>query len=294
MQLSIGQNLHSNADAGSTSRILSAAYGIGLRKPLPYYQGFCPPGVCSSRFQVFDMDDDVLSDVSTLTLDIVGGTFVVIPAYNEERSIEAVVREVAASFPNVVVVDDGSSDNTLQAARRAGAVALRHMINRGQGAALQTGMEYALLRGARFVVTFDADGQHRAEDIRRLLEPVHQGECHIALGSRFTGEAVDITAGRRALLRLAVLFTRIVSRVKLTDVHNGLRAFSREAAEKINLTQDRMAHASEMIDLIRQSGLPFCEVPVQIRYTEYSRAKGQSARGALKILIHYLSGRMMR
>lgn len=229
-----------------------------------------------------------------LPADVRDKIFVIIPAYNEGPAIEAVVREVAALYPNVVVVDDGSSDDTFDVARRNAGHVLRHIVNRGQGAALQTGMDYALRRGAQFVVSFDADGQHRVEDIEALVAPIHHGRCDICLGSRFLGRAVDMPLRRRIMLRFAVLFTRVVSRTKLTDTHNGLRAFSRRAAERINLTLDRMAHASEMIDLIRQSGLAFIEVPVQVRYTEYSRAKGQTTRGAVRILIHYLSGRLLR
>ena len=155
---------------------------------------------------------------------------------------------------------------------------LRHLINRGQGAALQTGLDFALRRQAQYIVTFDADGQHRVEDIAALLAPISAGECEITLGSRFLGEALDMPATRRITLRLAVLFTRMVSRVPLTDAHNGLRAFSRQAGRQIRISMDRMAHASEIIDSIRQSGLPFREIPVQIRYTAYSLAKGQSLR----------------
>jgi len=220
--------------------------------------------------------------------------FVVIPAYNESTCIEEVAREVRAVYPNVVVVDDGSRDDTLSAARRGARYALRHPINRGQGAALQTGITFALARGAKYVVTFDADGQHRVEDIEALLEPIRKGECEIALGSRFLGKTVDMPGGRRRVLKLAVLFTRLVNRVQLTDAHNGLRAFSRVAAQRIDITLDRMAHASELIDQIRRSGLAYKEVPVQIRYTEYSMAKGQSSRGALRIVLHYLLGRVFQ
>jgi glycosyltransferase involved in cell wall biosynthesis len=220
------------------------------------------------------------------------GVFVVVPAYNEGECIGAVVRELRAAYPNAVVVDDGSSDETFEAARRAGALVLRHVVNRGQGAALQTGIEFALRRGAQFVVTFDADGQHRIEDIAALLEPIVRGECDITLGSRFLGGAGDIPWGRRTLLQSGVLFTRVFNRVRVTDTHNGLRAFSRRAAEKIDLRLDRMAHASELLDQIRASGFAYREVPVQIRYTAYSLRKGQSARGAIRIVFHYLLGRI--
>jgi len=220
--------------------------------------------------------------------------FIVIPAYNEGACLERVVRDVRRLYPNVVVVDDGSTDDTLEAARRSAAFCLRHAINRGQGAALQTGIEYALLRGAGCVVTFDADGQHDPADIAALLAPICAGECDVTLGSRALGRAVDMPASRRVLIWLSVRFTRWVSRVRVTDTHNGLRAFSRRAAQGIHITLDRMAHASELLDLIRRSGWRYREVAVRIRYTPYSLAKGQSPRGAVRILIHYLLGRIMR
>lgn len=240
------------------------------------------------------MTDDATEQVRPVPPDVREGLFVVIAAFNEVASIEPVAREVRAIFPNVVVVDDGSTDGTFDVARRAAKYVLRHVINRGQGAALQTGIEFALRHGARFILTFDADGQHRVEDIPAMLEPIWRGECEITLGSRFLGQTVNIPSTRRAILRLAVLFTKIVNRVKLTDAHNGLRAFSRRAAETIHITMDRMAHASELIDQIRLSGLPFREVPVEIRYTVYSLAKGQSSRGALRIVWQYLLGRVFQ
>ena len=234
-----------------------------------------------------------MADV-TLSTEIRAGTFVVVPAYNEGVCIEQVLRELVAVYPNVIVVDDGSSDDTAAVAERVAPYVLRHLVNRGQGAALQTGLDFALRRQAQYIVTFDADGQHRVEDIAALVAPISAGECEITLGSRFLGETLDMPATRRITLRLAVLFTRVVSRVPLTDAHNGLRAFSRQAARQIRISMDRMAHASEIIDSIRQSGLPFREIPVQIRYTAYSLAKGQSLRDAVRIVTQYFVGRVVR
>lgn len=231
---------------------------------------------------------------STLPDEVRVVTYVVIAAFNEAECIDSVVRDVHTLIPNVVVVDDGSDDATSEAARRAGAHVLRHPINRGQGAALQTGIEYALSQGARYVVTFDADGQHCVEDIAAMVGPLARRECDIALGSRFLGGAENIPASRRRMLRWAVLFTRLVNRVNVTDAHNGFRAFSRRAAERIHITLDRMEHASELIDQIRHSGLPFREVPVRIRYTEYSIRKGQSSRNALRIVFQYFLGKVLQ
>ena len=134
----------------------------------------------------------------------------------------------------------------------------------------------------------------RVADIDALVRPIAQGDCDIVLGSRFLGRAVNLPSGRRRLLRMAILFTRIVNRVDVTDAHNGLRAFSRRAAQQIRITLDRMAHATEIIDLIRLTGLPYREVPVEIHYTDYSLAKGQSSRNAIRIATQYLLHRLFR
>ena len=223
------------------------------------------------------------------------GVFVVIAAFNEQQAIGEVVRDLAHRYPNTVVVDDGSTDATRDAAIHAGARhTLRHPVNRGQGAALQTGIAFALGRGADYIVTFDADGQHHAADIQTLLEPLLAGRAEIALGSRFLDGSVvrGLPPTRRLVLRLAVIFTRLASRVRVTDTHNGLRAFTRRAAQRITITADRMAHASEILDAIRRSRLPYTEVPVTIRYTDYSLAKGQSSLAAFRVLFHYLLARI--
>ena len=220
--------------------------------------------------------------------------FVVIAAYEEGEKIGEVVESVRRVYPDVVVVDDGSKDGTMGAARGAGAHVLRHGLNRGQGAALQTGITYALRRGATHIVTFDADGQHQTSDIEAMLAPIRECACEVTLGSRFLGEAVDMPLGRRLVLRLAIWFGAAFSGVVLTDAHNGFRAFSREAAQRIEITLDRMAHASEIIDQIKEHRLSYQEVPVRIVYTEYSLGKGQSSRRAARIAFDYLMGRAMR
>lgn len=220
--------------------------------------------------------------------------FIVVPAFNEAAVIGGVVRELVAAYPNVVVVDDASSDDTAVEARRAGAITLRHHVNRGQGAALQTGFDYCVGQGPRAIVTFDADGQHRSEDIPSLLRPVLDGTVDVVLGSRFLGTTEDMPPLRRVLLKVAVRFTRLHSRAHLTDVHNGFRVFSGRAAARIRIRQDRMAHASELVDQVVGSGLPYREMPVHVRYTEYSRAKGQRSSGAFRILADYVLGNLTR
>lgn len=221
-------------------------------------------------------------------------TFIVIPAFNEESAIGPVVSELKASWPHVVVVDDGSRDATASVAQASGATVLRHVINRGQGAALQTGIAYALARGAEAIVTFDSDGQHRAEDVATLVQPLVERRAEAVLGSRFLGSTEQMPWMRRVLLRGAILFTRFASGARLTDTHNGLRAFTRSAASKLDITLDRMAHASEIIDQIVRSGVRYVEVPVHVRYSDYSRRKGQSGFGAVRVLVDYVWGRWLR
>ncbi len=219
--------------------------------------------------------------------------FVVIPAFNEARSIGEVVSSVRDSYANVVVVDDGSSDGTGEIALRAGATWLRHVANRGQGAALQSGIEFCLAHGAEILVTFDADGQHTVGDIDRMIAPILAGETDVTLGSRFLANRSEVPIARRFLLAGGILFTRITCGAKLTDTHNGLRALSRNAASKIRIRLDGMAHASELIEYIHRSGFRYCEVPVRIQYTPYSMSKGQRNVGVFKIVFDYFVGRYL-
>jgi polyprenyl-phospho-N-acetylgalactosaminyl synthase len=220
------------------------------------------------------------------------GVWIVIAAYEEADVIADVVRPLVKGRYEVVVVDDGSRDATAARARAAGATALRHAVNRGQGAALQTGLRYALQHGARILVTFDADGQHSANDIPRLVAPIREGMADVVLGSRFLEHAAGVPRARRALLRLAVVFTGVMSGIRLTDAHNGMRALSRRAAEQLDLQLDRMAHASEIIDQLVGTGLPLVEVPVNVRYTAYSLEKGQRAGNAARIACDYLLNKL--
>ena len=210
--------------------------------------------------------------------------WVVIAAFNEAAVIGPVVSDIVLRDYRVIVVDDGSNDGTGQIARSAGAAVVTHAVNLGQGAALQTGIKFALQNGACCVVTFDADGQHRASDIPRLINALADHNASYALGSRFMGTAYGIPLARRLLLYVAVWFTRAVTGLELTDTHNGLRAMTREGARHLALRQNRMAHASELLEQVAASGLPYIEVPVTIDYTRYSLAKGQRFADSLTIL----------
>ncbi len=223
------------------------------------------------------------------------GVWVVIAAYNEAGRIGSTLRGLLDhGYQNVVVVDDGSRDATATDALASPVWVLRHTINLGQGAALQTGIRFAVQQGAEYVVTFDADGQHDPAEIAALLAPVQSGAADIAMGSRFLGKAENIPFSRKLILKGGVLFTRVVSQVKVTDAHNGFRCLSRNAAQKIRLYQNRMAHASEILDEVRTHNLRYVEVPVTIRYSADTLAKGQSSWNALKIVAQFLLGRLVR
>lgn len=209
--------------------------------------------------------------------------WIIIPAYNEDRMIGSVVDGAKRLFQNVVVIDDASADRTVWAAKSAGAHVLRHPINLGQGAALQTGFEHALAAGASHIVTLDADGQHHIEDVPLMLDRLAASGADIALGSRFLGRAIGISQGRRWLLQAATLFTKITTGLSLSDCHNGLRVLTARAAATLSLRQNRMAHASEILTGIKRHRLTYVEVPVTISYTDYSRQKGQTFGDAFVI-----------
>jgi glycosyltransferase involved in cell wall biosynthesis len=210
--------------------------------------------------------------------------WVVMAAYKEVSAVGVVVNDVRSLGYSVVVVDDGSADQTSAVARRAGADVVMHPFNLGQGAALQTGIEYALRRNAKYMVTFDADGQHDPDDIMKMLEALITANADIVCGSRFQGATENMPSSRKALLKLAVLFTKATTGIKMTDAHNGFRVMTADCAKKIKISQNRMAHASEIISMIASLRLKYTEAPVSVKYTPYSLAKGQRISGALNIL----------
>ena len=209
---------------------------------------------------------------------------VVIPALNEKTVVGEVIGQVRQVCPNILLVDDGSTDGTGEVARRAGALTVRHPINLGQGAALQTGITLALQLGARAVVTFDADGQHDPEDIHALLAALEAG-AGAALGSRFAGKTVGMPMKRRVVVQAARWVNYAFTGLKLSDAHNGIRGLSHEVAGQLRLREAGMAHATEIISQIAATGAKITEVPVTIRYSAYSLAKGQKLTNAVRILM---------
>jgi glycosyltransferase involved in cell wall biosynthesis len=215
--------------------------------------------------------------------------FIVIPAYNEEKVIGKVIADIKKEgYRNIIVVDDGSVDKTKEVAKKSGAIVLRHILNLGQGAAIETGLEYCRKVGADIAVTFDADGQFKASEIKKVIEPIFKKKVDVVLGSRFLGRTVNIPFLKKLTLKAAVIFTDIFSNIKLTDTHNGFRAFSKNALNKISINHSGMAHASDIIDQIKRYNLKYQEVPVTVFYTDYSLKKGQSIFNSIRILLDLL------
>jgi glycosyltransferase involved in cell wall biosynthesis len=211
--------------------------------------------------------------------------WIIIPLFNEESMIGEVVKTARESFTNIVCVDDGSTDDSRVHALDAGAIVVSHPYNLGQGAAIRTGIEYALqYRSAKYFVTFDADGQHSIEDAVKMLQLLNNGQLDIVMGSRFLDGRTQVSTLKRLVLKVAVRFENLFSGMKLTDAHNGLRVFNRETANTLRITQNRMAHASEITMILGKSGLRYAEFPVHIVYTPYSKSKGQSLWNSINIL----------
>ncbi len=222
--------------------------------------------------------------------------FVVVPAFNEETAICKSIAPLLSLGYRVVAVDDGSADATWEAIQSLPVFALQHAINLGQGAAIQTGTTFAILHGAKYVVHFDADGQHSHDQIEQLLAPLRQGDADVALGSRFL-EASDthlVPLRKRILLKGATLVNFAYAGLKLTDAHNGFRALTRAAAMKIDLHENGFSHASEILVQIRMHKLRWVEVPTTINYTEYSLGKGQPILNAFNILLDLATRRLFR
>jgi glycosyltransferase involved in cell wall biosynthesis len=209
--------------------------------------------------------------------------------FNEAMVIGTVVEGLLRAFPYVVCVDDGSTDDSVDVALAAGAHVIRHPINLGQGASLQTAFDFALDDPLMTeVLTFDADGQHLVEDAIGMVEKLRKEKLDVVIGSRFLDERTKLSAPKRMMLRAAVLYTRLTTGMALTDTHNGLRVLDRGLVERIHITQNRMAHASELIDQFGSLKAKWAEYPTHIVYTEYSKAKGQSLLNSINILVDLL------
>lgn len=202
--------------------------------------------------------------------------YIVIPAYNEEKVIGSVINEIRnEGYGDLIVIDDGSDDKTLEKAKEiAGITALRHKINRGKGAATKTGIEAAKFLGADIIVTMDGDGQHDPEDIKNLIRPILEGKCEVVLGTRLKNP-IGMPWYKIIQNHIGNAITWYLFGLWVTDSQSGFRAYSRLAAEKINTRADRYEYDSEVIREIYIYKLKYKEVPIRVRYTEYSMGKVQ-------------------
>ena len=223
--------------------------------------------------------------------------WIVVPAFNEAAVIGEVVADLCSVFDHVVCVDDGSKDGTGEIALRAGAHLLRHPINLGQGAAIQTGVEYARRQpGAAVFATFDADGQHRIKDVAAMIDRLAAGDLDVVIGTRF-GPAEANLASRPPLLKRIVLRTAARlsprgRRLGLTDTNNGLRVFNKKVADGLDITMNGMSHANEFVMLIAENDWRVAEEPIEVLYTEYSKSKGQPLLNGVNIIFDgFLRGR---
>jgi glycosyltransferase involved in cell wall biosynthesis len=224
--------------------------------------------------------------------------WILIPAFNEAAVIGEVVTGVRSVFDHVVCVDDGSTDGTGDIALQAGAHLVRHPVNLGQGAAIQTGVEYARRQpGAQIFATFDADGQHRVTDVAAMVDRLRAGDVDVVIGTRFAGENEGSRPPflKRIVLQTAARLSRRGRRLGLTDTNNGLRVFNKTVADGLNITMSGMSHANEFVLLIAENHWRVAEEPVEVLYTEYSKSKGQPLLNGVNIIFDgFLRGRYSR
>ena len=222
--------------------------------------------------------------------------WIVVPAFNEAGMIGEVIADLRSVFSNVVCVDDGSGDDTGEVALRAGAHLVRHPVNLGQGAAIQTGVEYARRQpGAQVFATFDADGQHRVKDLVTMIDRLGAGDVDVVIGTRFGQGVSRPPLLKRVVLQTATRLSPRGRKLGLTDTNNGLRVFNKTVADGLDITMNGMSHATEFIMLIAENRWRVAEEPVEVLYTEYSQSKGQPLLNGVNIIFDgFLRGRMSR
>lgn len=220
---------------------------------------------------------------------------IIVPAFNEEEMIGQVIDQLVQRKPKnmeteIVVVNDGSGDKTESEAQKRGATTvISHLLNRGLGGALGTGLAYARKIGADFAVTFDADGQHNPDDLAKVLRPLIEKKADIVIGSRLIGKS-DMPLDRKVLNYIANLTNFLLWGVWVTDSQSGLRGFAKSAIKKIEIKMNKMEVSSEFLKEAKRHNLSIEEVPIKAVYTRYSLGKGQKNINALnifaKLLLH--------
>ena len=206
-----------------------------------------------------------------------------IPAYNEQNVIEEVVKTVLnCGFSNIYVINDGSTDDTAKCAANAGAKVIQHRLNRGAGAANQTGISYAKRKGLDYIVFLDGDGQHYPEDIEKMINLMYEENVDLVIGSRFIEDQEAVPIVRRLYNFIANILTLGFKQGKYSDTQCGFRMLNRKAIETINLEIDGFGYCSEMIWKAELNKLIIKEMSVNVRYTEHSIKKGQDLITGMK------------
>jgi glycosyltransferase involved in cell wall biosynthesis len=228
-------------------------------------------------------------------INIPGKVFVVVPCFNEASIVYATVSSLLNCTYQVVVVDDGSVDDTREKLRGLPVYFLRHQINLGQGAAIQTGIDFALQQGADFLVTFDADGQHEVKDILKMLVQLREEQVDFVFGSRFlAGSKTNVDGKRKVLLQISRLTNFFISGILLSDANNGIRVFTSAAAKKIRLKENRRTHSADLIYQVAKNKIKYAECPVCIHYSEYSKMKGIQNKEGFSIFLNMLLYKFFR
>jgi len=218
--------------------------------------------------------------------------FIAIPAYNEEKTIAKVIEDLLqADYKNIIIIDDGSKDETVNIVKKYPVYLCQHQLNCGQGAALRTGTEFALKNKADVIVHFDADGQHQVKDINNFIIKIKEG-YDIVIGSRFLGDSYNnIPFTKRYFIhKPAIIFNWFFTGLKMTDAHSGFRALSRKAAKQIRITLNRMAHSTEIPGEVIKNQLKFAEVPIDVIYNDY----GQKFSDGFKIIADLLKHKILK
>ena len=211
--------------------------------------------------------------------------FILVPLFNEELVLKQVIVELLNCFKNVIVVNDGSTDNSSDILYGLDVILIEHSQNLGQGAAIRTGFQFIRkYTDAKAVITFDADGQHSVDDAVKFAKSISSSNDMIIFGSRFLGSTSGMPVFKKVILKLAIFFTRRLTGLKLTDTHNGLKAFNRSTLKYFVFNTDNYAFESELIRIVHKYNLSFSELPSHVRYTEYSINNGQKLSNAFIIL----------
>jgi glycosyltransferase involved in cell wall biosynthesis len=229
-------------------------------------------------------------------------TYILLPAYSEEKIIKDVIKDIKAEgFKNIIVIDDGSPDNTYAQAKSTGVIVLKHPINRGKGAATQTGIDATKLLNADIIVTMDSDGQHNPRDIKKLIRPIKENKADVVIGSRMINNR-DMPRSRVMMNKIGNLITFIFFGIMVTDSQSGFRAYNKKAYNSVYTYLDRYEFESEMLGQIKNAKLRVKEVPIKVIYTDYSKSKykhisGFSAQGlfnGIKMLVRLVENSLFK